>query len=48
MEKMANVMKALVSAFKRFGTFLEHLSIKYHRNEALKKIREATIHVLFI
>ena len=40
---MAEVTKALASAFKRDKTFMEYLSKKYYNNEALKKIRDAAI-----
>ena len=42
---MAELTKALVSAFKRFRTFMEYLSKKCHNNWALKKIRFRTINM---
>ena len=43
MEEVAEVTKALASAFKRYRTFIDYLSKKYQNNEALKKIRDKAI-----
>jgi len=43
MEEVAEVTKALASAFKRYRTFIDYLLKRYQNNEALKKIRDKTI-----
>ena len=43
MEEVAEVTKALASAFKRYRTFMDYLSKRYQNNEALKKIRDKAI-----
>ena len=43
MEEMAEVTKALASAFKRYKTFMDYLSKRYENNEELKKIRDKPI-----
>jgi len=43
MKEVAEVTKALVSAFKRYTTFMDYLSKRYQNNEALKKIRHKAI-----
>ena len=43
MEEVVEVTKALVSAFKRYMTFMDYLSKRYESNEALKKIRDKVI-----
>ena len=45
MEEMAEVTKALASAFKRYKTFIDYLSKRYHNNEEPKKIRDAAISI---
>ena len=45
MEEITKVTKALASTFKRFITFMEHLSKKCRKNEPVKKIRDATISI---
>jgi len=45
MEEMAKVTKALANAFKRYRTFMEYLSKKYHNNATLKKISDAIISI---
>jgi len=46
-EEMAEVIKALASALKRYKTFMEYLSKRYHNNEAFKKIRDTTMSMFF-
>ena len=43
MEEMDEVTKALASALKRYRNFMEYLSKRYQKNEALKKIKDAAI-----
>jgi len=42
-EEVAEVTKALASAFKRYRTFMDYLSKRYQNSEALKKIRDMAI-----